>query len=637
MTEPLAIVIPFGVPTDGQGLGLGLAALVHAFVHVDGSSVAIAQLHARPNDEKEARSPPLPVEAFVPPTAWKEIAGRGDAPSGAGLIITGAFEPPHVGQGTIQLLAFDPRDGRTRARVDASLDAEHAGATLVGALEQLWSRIGGEIGGLGGLRDLGWEPLESVLRAERCALHDPLRGGPHDRLAAMLHLGRAIGDAPDARYPAERLAAIALEAASGFALDPRLASAAMRALERATEDAPSCVELVEALGALQLRLGRARDAERSMSAAIAVSPERARPYALLSQALRAQGSLDGALAALQAAPPKAASDPLLAVERGMVLSARGNVEGAASAWRDALGRDPVYPAAFCGLAALALRSRDQSLSEPLVDAALAAPVVHPDVLRRAIQLALAIEGKGLARASRVARLCNRLLERVPDDAGTALALAQAHVELTELQEARARLSQVEKMAPESSAAAEAQVVRLSIDDPSAHLALQSVLRAAHVASLDDLSEVSARARRLATIHGAWSGWFAAAVAHRRRERWVAARTALAAALEIAPGATLAHLEMVGVRLAMREPRVALLHAQRAVALEGESPRTLSVLARALSAMGKTQEARAAANRGLLMQPEDEDLRALAVRLRRGEGEDGWGTKLRGVWKRWRMR
>ena len=65
MTEPLAIVIPFGVPTDGQGLGLGLAALVHAFVHVDGSSVAIAQLHARPNDEKEARSPPLPVEAFV--------------------------------------------------------------------------------------------------------------------------------------------------------------------------------------------------------------------------------------------------------------------------------------------------------------------------------------------------------------------------------------------------------------------------------------------------------------------------------------------------------------------------------------------------------------------------------------------
>jgi tetratricopeptide (TPR) repeat protein len=568
MTEPLALVIPFGVPTDGQGLGLGLAALVHTFVQLDGAGVAIAQLHARPSSERETHSP-SPVEAFVPPNAWKEIAGRGDSSIAAGIIITGAFEPPHPGQGTIQLLAFDPRDGRTRARVDASLDAEHAGRALVGALEQLWSRIGGRIGGLSGLRDLGWEPLESILRAERCALHDPLRGGPHDRLAAMLHFGRAIGDAPDARYPAERLAAIALDSAAGFALDPRLASAAVRALERATEDAPSCVELVEALGALQLRLGRARDAELKMSAAIAAAPERVRPYALLSQALRAQGSLDGALAALQAAPESAASDPMFSVERGMLLSARGNLDGAALAWREALVRDPVHPAAFCGLAALALRLRDQALSEPLVDAALAAPVVSADVLRRAIQLALAIEARGLPRASRVARLCVRLLERVPDEAVTALALAQAHVELGELPQARARLRQVEKVAPESSAAAEAQVVRFSIDDPSAHAELQSVLRAAHVASTGDLGEVAARGRHLAMAYGSWSGWFAAAVADRRRERWTAARAALDAALEIAPGAAPVHLEMVGALLGMHDPRGALSHARRAVALEGE--------------------------------------------------------------------
>ena len=633
MTEPLAIVIPFGVPSDGQGLGLGLAALLHTFAQCDGSSIAIAQLHARPRDETENQAL-SPVEAFVPPNAWKEIAGRGDAPSGAGLIITGALEPPLGGQGTIQLLAFDPRDGSTRARVDASLDAEHAGATLVGALEQLWSRIGGEIGGLQGLRDLGWEPLESVLRAERCALHDPLRGGPHDRLAAMLHLGRAIGDAPDARYPAERLATIALDAASGFALDPRLASAAMRALERATGDAPACVELVEALGALQLRLGRSRDAERSMSAAIASSPDRVRPYALLSQALRAQGSLDGALAALHAAPSKASSDPLFSVERGMVLTARGNLEGATAAWRDALSRDPVYPAAFCGLAALALRLRDQALAGPLVDAALAAPAVHPDVLRRAIALALAIETKGLPRASRVGRLCTRLLERVPNDAGTLLALAQAHAELGELSDARVRLSQIEKVARQSSAAAEAQVVRLSIDDPSGHLELQSVLRAAHVASLDDLSEVSARARGLATAHGAWSGWFAAAVAERRRERWAAARAALHAALQTAPGATPVHLEMAGVLLAMRDPTGAVSHAERAVALEGESPRTLSVLARALAGAGKGAEARAAVSRALAMQPDDEELRALAGRLREHEGPVGWGARIRRAWELW---
>jgi tetratricopeptide (TPR) repeat protein len=636
MTEPLAIVIPFGVPSEGQGLGLGLAALVHAFVHVDGSSVAIAQLHARPNDEKEARTP-SPVEAFVPPNAWKEIAGRGDAPSGAGLIITGAFEPPLVGQGTIQLLAFDPRDGRTRARVDASLDAEHAGATLVGALEQLWSRIGGEIGGLEGLRDLGWEPLESVLRAERCALHDPLRGGPHDRLAAMLHFGRAIGDAPDARYPAERLAAIALDAASGFALDPRLAASAMRALERATEDAPACVQLVEALGALQLRLGRPRDAELRMSAAIVVAPERARPYALLSQALRAQGSVDAALAALQAAPIEAMNDPLFSVERGMVLTARGDRDGASAAWREALRRDPVNPAAFFGLAALALHARDPALSEPLVDAALAAPAAHPDVLRRAVQLALAIEAKGLARASRVARLCGRLLDRVPDDAGTALALAHAHAQLGELPEARARLAQVERVAPGSSAAAEAQMARFAIDDPSANLELQSILRAAHAASLDDLVEVSARARRLAMTHGAWSGWLAAAVADRRCERWNSACVALERALEMAPGATPAHLEMANVLLAVHDARRALLHAKRAIALEGESPRTLSVLSRALAEAGKSAEARAAATRALSMQPDDEDLKILAAHLGRHEGQDGWGTKLREAWKRWRSR
>jgi tetratricopeptide (TPR) repeat protein len=636
MTEPLALVIPFGVPTDGQGLGLGLAALVHTFVQLDGAGVAIAQLHARPNGETEARAP-SPVEAFVPPNAWKEIAGRGDSSFAAGIIITGAFEPPHPGQGTIQLLAFDPRDGRTRARVDASLDAEHAGQALVGALDQLWSRIGGRIGALEGLRDLGWEPLESILRAERCALHDPLRGGPHDRLAAMLHFGRAIGDAPDARYPAERLAAIALDSASGFALDPKLASAAVRALERATEDAPSCVELVEALGVLQLRLGRARDAELKMSAAIAAAPERVRPYALLSQALRAQGSLDGALAALQAAPANAAGDPMFSVERGMVLSARGNLDGAALAWREALVRDPVHPAAFCGLAALALRLRDQALSEPLVDAALAAPVVAPDVLRRAIQLALAIEAKGLARASRVARLCVRLLDRVPNDAVTALALAQAHVELGELPQARARLKQVEKVAPESSAAAEAQVVRFSIDDPSAHGEIQSVLRAAHVASTSDLGEVSARGRHLAMAYGSWSGWFAAAVADRRRERWTAARAALDAALEIAPGATTVHLEMVGALLAAGDPRGALSHARRAVALEGESPRTLSVLARALVEVGSADEALAAASRALAMRPDDEEARSLVARLGRREGEVGWGTRVRDAWKRWRGR
>ena len=47
MASPRAVVIPFEVPDDGRGLGLGLAALVHSFAQIDGESVALAQLLAR--------------------------------------------------------------------------------------------------------------------------------------------------------------------------------------------------------------------------------------------------------------------------------------------------------------------------------------------------------------------------------------------------------------------------------------------------------------------------------------------------------------------------------------------------------------------------------------------------------------
>lgn len=247
MSTPRAVVIPFGVPTEGQGLGLGIAALVHAFVHVEGGGVALAQLHTRRAGEQEPQMTPSPLEAFVPPAAWRDIAGRAEPADAVGVVLTGSFEPPTDGQGMIRLLAFDSRNGRTCASVDAAVDDERAGATLVGALEQLWSGLGGEIGALQGLRELGWVSLESVLRAERCALHDPTRGGPHNRVAAMLHLGRAIEEAPDARYPVERLASMALELSAGAALDGKATAAAIRALERAASDAPGRFELVETL------------------------------------------------------------------------------------------------------------------------------------------------------------------------------------------------------------------------------------------------------------------------------------------------------------------------------------------------------------------------------------------------------
>ena len=78
MAVPRAVVIPFGVPDEGRGLGLGLAALLHTCVQVDGAGLAVAQLHARKKDEPKTAAP-VPVEAFVPPAAWNSwlpTAGR---------------------------------------------------------------------------------------------------------------------------------------------------------------------------------------------------------------------------------------------------------------------------------------------------------------------------------------------------------------------------------------------------------------------------------------------------------------------------------------------------------------------------------------------------------------------------------
>ena len=277
MVSPRAVVIPFGVPDDGRGLGLGLAALVHSFAQIDGESVALAQLLSsqpvasartsrtarsrtvRDDDDDaddddgddegalDTRTETGPVEAFVPPRAWKDLTGSSSGPSGVSFVVTGAFEPPTDGRGLIQLLVFEAKDGRTRAKVEAQVDGENAGRALLAALDELWAQLDTSTSQLGTVRDIGdlsWEALESVLRAERCALHDPLRGGPHDRLAAMVHLGRAIGDAPDARFPASRLASLALDVATFVPADRKLADAALRALIQATADAPDNADLL---------------------------------------------------------------------------------------------------------------------------------------------------------------------------------------------------------------------------------------------------------------------------------------------------------------------------------------------------------------------------------------------------------
>jgi tetratricopeptide (TPR) repeat protein len=531
----------------------------------------------------------------------------------------------------IQLLAFDARDGSTRAKVDAHVDGAYAGQGLVDAFVEIWSLVGGELGMMSELGDLSWEALESVLRAERCVLHDPARNGPHDRLAAMLHLGRAVGDAPEARFPVGRLATVALEAALAPSADAKLADAALRALTRATEDAPARIELLEASAAIHVRIGNAAEAESRAFSAISQAPDRTRLYAVLSEARRALGNLDGALDAVNAGLARSSQDVGLATERGMVLAQRGDVLGAERAWRGVLQKEPIHPMAFANLSALALKRTDMELAASLVDLALGAPDAHPEILRRAIHLALVAEVDGIARASRVGSLARSLLEKMPFDAWAHLMLARAHLQMGERDRAAERLGEVERLAPDSVYAAEAQRGRFALAEPEAAQELDAVARAGHSAAFSDLDSLNARARGLATLHAVWPAWFAVGIIEQRRERWAAARDAFERALGVAKGCTPAHVELVGTCIALGVPAAAVDHAEQACALEGENPRTLGARATALLAAGRPREAETLVARALLIDPTDLANCALAERIRSREDPERGAL---GRWRRW---
>jgi tetratricopeptide (TPR) repeat protein len=651
MTIPKAVVVPFGVPDDGRGLGIGLAALVHGFAQIDGESVALAQLFSRASpDSSEAHehegrasdAEPVanssPVEAFIPPQAWRDLAGHGAAPP-VSVVVTGAFEPPTAGRGLIQILAFDTRDGRTKAIVEAPVEGEHAGASLLKAFEEILGPIGAQLGAARDIHGLNWEALESVLRAERCVLFDPARGGPHDRLAAMAHLERAIGDAPDARFPASRLAALAIELASsdgGNAADGKLADAAQRALLRARDDAPTSPDLIEALAALSLRRGDREGAEALAREALALDSERPRLYSLLSEIKRLRGDLEGALASIEEGLVHGSGDPLLNTERGIVLAERGSQEPAEKAWRMVLDMHPLYPPAYLNLAAAVQRRNDAVQAALLVDEVLQHPNPHPEVLRRAIALATASEPEGVARAARVAKLAAMLIDRVPSEGWGRLVLARALEATGDKSGAIKRLLEIEQVARATPLAAEAQRTRLGMEAPTVSLEIDAVLRAAQTAAVEDLETIGARARTLAMTHGAWPAWFALGMVEKRRERWQTAREALTEALSVAPGSAPVHLELVNVLIALERTSAAVEHARRACSLEGDSARSLAVLATALLAAGDRDQAVKAMDRALSLDASDEANRALASLIHRGsEPPVTTSARLRGFFgRRW---
>jgi len=90
-------------------------------------------------------------------------------------------------------------------------------------------------------------------------------------------------------------------------------------------------------------------------------------------------------------------------------------------------------------------------------------------------------------------------------------------------------------------------------------------------------------------------------------------------------------------VALDDTEQALLHAKRACELEGESARTLAVLATAMLAAGKREEAMSAIDRALELDATDEANRALAERIRAGRTRTNTLTRLRDIFTRRRRR
>ncbi len=638
--DPHAVVIPFGVPEHLRGVGIGLAALVHSFARIEGRSVALAQLFARPSAESadgaKPTEAPRPIEAFVPPHAWRDLSNDGRS-DGVVLVLTGAFEPPHASdRGTLQLLAFDAQSGATRAMVEMQLDADAAGRGVCEAFEELWAKVGGELGHARDIADLDWDTLESVLMAERCALHDPSRGGPHDRLAALAHLGRAVGDAPEALFPAGRLAALALDTAIE-ADEPRLEEAALRAILRAVEDAPARTELAEAAAALEMRLGRHVGAEKRLEDMAEGAGPRA--IALLSEAKRAQGNVDGARAVLEAGFLRFEADPILMVERGFVSLAASEPEEAKTAWRQVMEAHGPVPGAFAHLAALTLQHGDAGTGSWMVDMALEAGDLPPPTLRQALHVCAALEPDGIHRATRISKLGRALTERVPQDARAHLITARALNQMGERDTALFHLDRAEELAPNTPLSAEAQRGRFSVEHPDDAAEIESLLRAANEAREVDLGAIALRAHKFALLYDdLWTPHLAMGVAEARAGRARSAAKAFENAARCAPGCVAAWVELSRARVALGEVEGGIVAAERAQNLDPQSLPVMAVSAEAYLAAQRHDEAASMVRRALEHDGTNHAFRALGDRIEEARiGAERPLARLFAVIRRWRDR
>lgn len=611
---PRAVVIPFGVPEDARGLGLGLAALVHGAAMLEGEHVALAQLMARPlrDDDPVAKV----VEAFIPPDAWRDLSSQSEEPDEVAAVLTGAFEPPSGGRGHFELLIFDPRTGSTRAHAADHVDDGAAGHDIVRIVREALAASGGELGILEDIGQLSWDTLESVLHAERCALHDPVRGGLHDPWAALTHLGRAVLESPSATYPVVRLSALSVLVGM-TTRDERLAEAALRAVEGAARDAVERVEPYEAAAFLRVRRGDHAAAEELIERGFAIDPTRARLHAIACEAARRAGHIDTARRRAERACQLFPSDLGLAAERAMVLELSGERDAAVDAFRDVLSRGHLPPDAFRMLTSIFEARGDRDGLARLVDDALASPLVDDDVLRRALAMAETFEPEGIARGARIARLSARLVEAMPRDPWGQLILSRGLLEAGDRDDALRVLCRVRDSIPDHPAASEAARRVFTIEHPRVVRRLERIREASERCSDDELLALADEARDIADAHGEWLAWYTAGVVLKRARARRSARDCFERVLGLAPACVCAHLELVGLLIALGDTAGAVRHSELALELEGETARTLSHRATALLAAGRTDDARAAVDKALALDGDDAASRHVAMEIAKG--------------------
>jgi tetratricopeptide (TPR) repeat protein len=380
-------------------------------------------------------------------------------------------------------------------------------------------------------------------------------------------------------------------------------------------------------------LGRVDDAIAHAEHAIERDAAKSLSHALLAEAKRARGDLPGARRAIETAAAIDEADPYVRNERAILAIAAGDVAGALAEWQKLLQTHALHAAAFTNLVGVALERADGPLAQLVVDHALAVRAHAPiEMLRRAIQVALAVEPQSLSRGSRIASLCRAVIEREPKDAVAALLLIRALAEMGERDGALERLAALEHAARGTLVAAEAARVRLHVEEPLAAAAIDASMRAAAATDADAvaLESVAARARRLGEEHGSWVAHLSAGVAERRLGRHTRARVDTLRALALAPSAPLAHLEMAVLLLATKDAREAVTHARRAVALDPSAARAHAVLAESLFEAGDRDEALASAEHAHAMAPDEEAITALRDRIASDEKKpSSWIDRLLG--------